>query len=42
MDKTAIGKPLDPTAYTGLCADMAREGVSRAREAARALAASTA
>jgi adenylosuccinate lyase len=39
MDKKAIGKLLDPTAYTGLCADMAREGVTRAREAARALAA---
>ena len=42
MDKRAIGKLLDPTAYTGLCADMAREGVARAREAARALAAATA
>jgi 3-carboxy-cis,cis-muconate cycloisomerase len=42
MDKKAIGKLLDPTAYTGLCADMAREGVIRAREAARALAAETA
>jgi adenylosuccinate lyase len=28
---------LDPTAYTGLCADMAREGASRAREAAKGL-----
>ena len=34
MDKKAIGKLLDPTAYTGLCADMARESVTRAREAA--------
>jgi 3-carboxy-cis,cis-muconate cycloisomerase len=39
MDKKAIGKLLDPTAYTGLCADMAREGVIRARDAARALTA---
>jgi hypothetical protein len=30
---------LDPTAYTGLCADMAREGVARARKAAAGLAA---
>src|SRR5713101_2299742 len=36
MDKKAIGKLLDPTAYTGLCADMAREGVTRARDAAAA------
>jgi len=28
---------LDPTAYTGLCADMAREGASRARDAATGL-----
>jgi 3-carboxy-cis,cis-muconate cycloisomerase len=42
MDKKAIGKLLDPTAYTGLCADMAREGVTRAREAAQALATWTA
>ncbi|MDR3536067.1 MAG: adenylosuccinate lyase family protein [Acetobacteraceae bacterium] len=33
----AIDKLLDPTAYTGLCADMAREAVVRAREAATAL-----
>src|SRR6266446_3988312 len=39
MDKTAIAKLLDPTAYTGLCAEMAREGVIRARQAAAALAA---
>ena len=38
MDKKAIGRLLDPTAYTGLCADMAREGVTRAREAAAELA----
>jgi len=36
MDRKAIEKLLDPTAYTGLCADMAREGVARARtEAAK-------
>ena len=28
---------LDPTAYTGLCADMARQGAARARDAAKAL-----
>jgi adenylosuccinate lyase len=28
---------LDPTAYTGLCADMAREGATRARAAATEL-----
>jgi hypothetical protein len=39
MDKKAIGKLLDPTAYSGLCADMAREGVTRARTAAAELAA---
>jgi 3-carboxy-cis,cis-muconate cycloisomerase len=38
MDKMAIAKLLDPTAYTGLCADMARESVTRARGAATALA----
>jgi len=38
MDKKAIAKLLDPTAYTGLCADMARESVMRARGAAAALA----
>ena len=39
MDKTAIAKLLDPTAYTALCADMAREGATRARGAAAELAA---
>jgi 3-carboxy-cis,cis-muconate cycloisomerase len=39
MDKQAIDKLLDPTAYTGLCADMAREASARAREAAATLAA---
>jgi adenylosuccinate lyase len=38
MDKQAIAKLLDPTTYTGLCADMAREGVTRARDAAATLA----
>jgi adenylosuccinate lyase len=33
MDRVAIEKLLDPTAYTGLCADMARIGVTRARAA---------
>ncbi len=35
LDKAAIGKLLDPTAYTGLCADMARDAASRARATAR-------
>jgi adenylosuccinate lyase len=30
-DKKAIAKLLDPTAYTGLCADMARDAATRAR-----------
>ena len=34
LDTKAIGKLFDPTAYTGLCADMARESATRAREAA--------
>ncbi|HZU89689.1 MAG TPA: hypothetical protein VE993_10580, partial [Stellaceae bacterium] len=33
----AIQALLDPTAYTGLCADMARDGAARARQAAAAL-----
>src|SRR4029079_18608159 len=37
MDAKAIDTRLDPTAYTGLCADMARESVGRARQAAAAL-----
>ena len=41
MDRKAIAKLLDPTAYTGLCSDMAREGVTRARGAAAELAART-
>ena len=38
MDRKAIEKLLDPTAYTGLCADMARESVIRARTEAAKLA----
>jgi adenylosuccinate lyase len=38
MDRKAIEKLLDPTAYTGLCADMAREGAARAKAAAAELA----
>jgi 3-carboxy-cis,cis-muconate cycloisomerase len=34
LDAKAIAALLDPTAYTGLCAEMAREGAARAREAA--------
>ena len=37
MDRKAIDRLLDPTAYTGLCADMAREGATRAGQAAREL-----
>jgi len=37
LDPAAIEALLDPTAYTGLCADMAREGATRARRAAAAL-----
>jgi 3-carboxy-cis,cis-muconate cycloisomerase len=33
LDARAIAALLDPTAYTGLCATMAREGAKRAREA---------
>jgi adenylosuccinate lyase len=39
MDKAAIDKLLDPVAYTGLCAQMARDGAARARAAAKELAA---
>jgi adenylosuccinate lyase len=38
LDRAAIGKLLDPTAYTGLCAEMAREAASRARTAAAQIA----
>jgi adenylosuccinate lyase len=34
LDAAAIGRLLDPTAYTGLCAEMARDGAARARSAA--------
>ena len=33
LDRTAIDKLLDPTAYTGLCSTMAREAAARARAA---------
>jgi 3-carboxy-cis,cis-muconate cycloisomerase len=39
LDKAAIDALLDPTAYTGLCADMAHEGAARARRAAAEIAA---
>ena len=41
MDGNAIDKLLDPTAYTGLCADMARDAAKRGRQAATELAAGT-
>ena len=34
LDTAAIGRLLDPVAYTGLCATMARDGAVRARAAA--------
>jgi 3-carboxy-cis,cis-muconate cycloisomerase len=34
LDRAAIAALLDPTAYTGLCAEMARDAASRARTAA--------
>jgi adenylosuccinate lyase len=37
LDPAAIGKLLDPTAYTGLCAHMARDAASRARATAAEL-----
>jgi adenylosuccinate lyase len=37
MDRKAIDKLLDPTAYTGLCARMARESAFRGRAAAQEL-----
>jgi hypothetical protein len=36
LDAAAIKALLDPTAYTGLCAEMAREAAVRARQAAEA------
>ena len=38
LDKKAIERLLDPTAYTGLCADMARDAAARARATAGELA----
>jgi 3-carboxy-cis,cis-muconate cycloisomerase len=35
LDRDAIAALLDPTAYTGLCADMARDAAARARAAAQ-------
>ena len=37
MTQAQITGLLDPTAYTGLCADMAREGAARARAVAMEL-----
>ena len=37
MKPAAIQKLLDPTAYTGLCAEMARDAAYRARAAAQEL-----
>ena len=37
LDKAAIQKLLDPTAYTGLCAQMAHDAAIRARATAREL-----
>ncbi len=37
LDRAAIDALLDPTRYTGLCAEMARDAAGRAREAAAAL-----
>jgi 3-carboxy-cis,cis-muconate cycloisomerase len=42
LDRQAIERLLDPTAYTGLCAEMAREAASRARTTAAAIARDTA
>jgi adenylosuccinate lyase len=38
LDGKAIAALLDPTAYTGLCADMARDAAGRARGTAREIA----
>ena len=38
LDATQIAALLDPTAYTGLCAEMARDAATRARAAASQLA----
>ena len=37
LDRRAIASLLDPTAYTGLCAQMARDGAKLARETAATL-----
>jgi 3-carboxy-cis,cis-muconate cycloisomerase len=37
LDTQAIAALLDPTLYTGLCAEMARDGAERARKAAAAI-----
>ena len=37
LDASAIAALLDPTAYTGLCAEMARDGATRARATAAAI-----
>jgi adenylosuccinate lyase len=42
LDRAGIEALLDPTAYTGLCADMAREGAARSRRTADALRQDTA
>src|SRR6202035_3685526 len=39
LDQPAITALLDPTAYTGLCAEMARDAAIRARATAREIAA---
>ena len=41
LDAAGIERLLDPVAYTGLCADMAREAAGRARTAAADLLAKT-
>jgi adenylosuccinate lyase len=38
LDQKAIGKLLDPTAYTGLCSEMARDAAARARATAAEIA----
>lgn len=38
LDKARIARLLDPVAYTGLCAEMAREGAARARATGARLA----
>jgi hypothetical protein len=37
LDPVQIAALLDPTAYTGLCAEMAREAATRARATAAAI-----